>query len=270
MLLIVAVILLAAVVGFAAQRYLLNRSTHDDPRMGIERLPINELILSVRTLAGLLLAFVLFSVYASYDGAGNQAAAEAGAVLSMAENAVLLTPEARNDVLGAIRCYVRSVTGPDWGAQARDGRPSPIADAAADNITATLAQAAEDERNSAVIGTILGENGDRIQARIERADEARAAVPGVVWALMLITVAISLAGPAALGHPGVRTRVQVAVLVGTTVVSGFTLLVIHDLDRPYDGLAAIGPTAMLNVERRITDLPGGDTDPPCDEQGRLH
>lgn len=212
---------------------------------------------------------MLLSVYNSFEDAGEQAAAEAGTVMSMAQDAVLLAPEDREDVIGHLRCYARSVAGPDWEAQADRGGLSPVTDAAADAITESLRRAGADDRNTVAVSAVIADDSDRIQARILRADEGRPTVPGEVWALMLVTVAIMVGGLAAFGHPAVRPGVQLAVLIGTTAVFGLTLLVVHDLDRPYDGSASIEPTAILTVERRMSALPGGDAEPPCDADGRL-
>jgi hypothetical protein len=65
----------------------------------------------------------------------------------------------------------------------------------------------------------------------------------------------------------VRGRVQLAVLIGTTLVSGSTLLVIHNLDHPYSGPAQTEPVAIHNIERRIEALPDADAPLPCDSQG---
>lgn len=263
----VVVLTLAAALGFWAQRLLLGKRLHDDPLARVEGLPVSELVIPVRTLAALLLAFVLVAVFQSYQDANDQAATEAGAVLAMAEDAVLLTPELQGEVLGRLTCYARSVVATDWRAQAEAAAPSPTTDAAADAVVLALQAAAVDPRNDVAVSSILGNNGVRIQTRIQRFGEARPSVPGEVWVLMLVTVSVAVGGLAALGHPGVRRRVQLAVLAGTTVVFGLTLVIVHDLDRPYDGFVAIQPTAMLDVARRITALPGGNGTPPCDADG---
>ena len=77
--------------------------------------------------------------------------------------------------------------------------------------------------------------------RIKRFAEARPTVPGQVWVLLLVTVATAIGGLAALGHPGVRRRLQRAVLAGTTAVLALTLVTMHDLDRPFDGLVRSSP-----------------------------
>ena len=263
---VVAALVLAALGGFWAQRLLHRERLHDDPLARIEGLPISELVIPVRTLATLLLAFVLVAVFQSYQEAGDEAAEEAGAVLSMAEDAVLLTPAARSDLLGTLTCYARSVAGPDWVAQSEEAGPSPATDAAADAVALSLQRAAGTRGTEVALGSILSSNSLRIQARIERIQEAQPSVPGLVWVALMLTVGAAVGGLAAFGHPGVRRRMQLTVLAGTTLVFAFTLVVVHDLDRPYDGPVRIEPTAMRDAARRIAALPGGEA-PPCDLAG---
>lgn len=263
---LVTVLALVAGLGFWAQRRLHRDRLHEDPVARFEGLPVSELVVPVRTLATLLLAFVLVAVFQSFEGADDEAAEEAAAVLSMAENAVLLTPAARQDVLGQLTCYARSVAGPDWRAQAQRAGPSPETDAAADAIALALQRAVPAGGNDVAMGSILSDNSDRIQMRIERIKEARPSVPGPVWAVLAMTVAAAIGGLAAFGHPGVRRRLRLVVLTGTTLVFASTLVVVHDLDRPYDGAARVEPTAMLEAARRIAALPGGES-PPCSADG---
>ena len=144
--------------------------------------------------------------------------------------------------------------------------PSPATDAAADAVAVALERALSRGDNDVAMGSILSSNSDRIQKRIERIDEARPSVPAPVWVLLMVTVAAAAGGLAAFGHPGVRRRMQLAVLVGTTAVFALTLVVVHDLDGPYDGWVRIEPTAILEVARRIAALPGGEA-PPCTADG---
>ena len=107
-----------------------------------------------------------------------------------------------------------------------------MVDDASDRITLAIGRAREDQGNALALGAILGDDGTRIQARRGRLDDA-SRLPGTVYALLLVSVAIMLAGPmSALAHPSVRRGVQLGILVGTTAVFAFTLLVIRDLDRP--------------------------------------
>lgn len=268
MLAVVLLVLAAsAVLGFLARHRVLGRHGHDHPLVQTEGLKVSELVIPLRTLATLVLAFVLVAVFQSYQEASRAAGTEAGAVLAMGEDAVLLTPAARTAVLGRLTCYARSVAASDWVTQAEDLTPSPVTDAAADALARALQQAAVDPRNDTPLSSILSSNATRIQTRIERLDQARPSVPGFVWLLLLVTLAATVGGLAALGHPTARDGVQFAVLAGTTVVFALTLMMIYDLDRPYDGLARVEPTAMQEAARRISLLSGGDAAVPCDPAG---
>lgn len=265
---LVVVLAIVAVLGFWGQRFLHANRLHDDPAARFEGLPVSELVIPVRTLATLLLAFVLVAVFQSYQRADDEAAQEAAAVLSMAETAVLLSPAARHDVLGQLTCYARSVSGPDWRAMAKGTGSSPATDAAGDAVALALQRTVVTPGNEIPLSSILSDNSSRIQMRTERIKEARPSVPAPVWAVLAVTVAAAIGGLAAFGHPGVRRRMQFVLVAGTTLVFASTLAVVHDLDRPYDGLARIQPTSMLDTTSRIADLPGGEQ-PPCTNDGTL-
>ena len=266
---IIVVLVLSAVAGGVIQRRHFKDRDVNDQRAWAEGLRVKELVIPVRLLASLLLAFVVVSVFGSYRNTSSQAANEAGAVLAMGEQAVLLSEPARGEVLGSLRCYTRAVAGPDWEAQAQNGALSPVTDAAADRINATLREATTDPQNASAVAAILDDDAGRIQARIQRSNEARPTVPNEVWVLMLVTVGVMIGSSAALAHPGVSTSVQYALLAGTTLVFGLTLLITYDIGRPFDGFARVNPTAMQNVDHRLANLPGGSDEPPCDADGRL-
>jgi hypothetical protein len=95
-----------------------------------------------------------------------------------------------------------------------------------------LGRAAADGRNAVAVAAILADNGMRIQTRIQRFEDGRPSVPNVVWVLLLVTIAVTIGGLAALVHPGVRAAVQIGVLAGTTLVFGLSLLVVQDSTIP--------------------------------------
>ena len=264
---VLLVLAAAAVVGFLARHRVLGRHGPDHALVQTEGLKVSELVIPVRTVATLVLAFVLVAVFQSYQEAGTAAATEAGAVLAMGEEAVLLTPGSRQAVLGRLTCYARSVAASDWRTQADDLRPSPQTDAAADALAVALQGAAADPRDNVALGAMLSSNATRIQTRIERLAQARPSVPALVWVLLLVTLAATVGGLAVLGHPGARDGVQFAVLAGTTVIFALALTMIYDLDRPYDGLARVEPVAMTETARRIAVLSGGEATVPCDADG---
>jgi hypothetical protein len=261
---VVAVLALVAAIGFWAQHLLFGRRVPDDPLARAEELQVSELVIPVRMLATLLLALRAGGGVPVLPGRRRRRGGGGGCRPRDGRGRGAADPDARDDVLGRPTCYARSVAGPDWRAGV-DG-PSRVTDSAADAIAQALQRAAAEERNNLAVSSILANNSRRIEMRIKRFAEARPTVPGQVWVLLLATVATTIGGLAALGHPGVRRRVQLAVLSGTTAVIALTLVIMHDLVRPFDGLVRIAPTAMLDVARRMSALPSAAA-PPCAADG---
>lgn len=77
----VVVLLAAAVAGFLARRLVHGTRSPEHPLARAEGVTVSELVVPARTLAALVLAFVVVSVYDSFVDAQAQTAAEAGAVL---------------------------------------------------------------------------------------------------------------------------------------------------------------------------------------------
>src|SRR5215212_11883448 len=61
-----------------------------------------------------LLGFIVFLAFTSYDAARVGAEAEALVVAQQVETAQFLPPEARAELTGELVCYARSVAGPQW------------------------------------------------------------------------------------------------------------------------------------------------------------
>ncbi len=143
-----------------------------------------------------------------------------------------------------------------------------MTDAAADRINAVLAGIAADPRNAAASAAIVRTDADRIEARIQRSQQARPSVPDEVWLLMLFTVAVMIGSSAAFTHPSVGRVPRWALLAGTAVVFGLTLAVTYDIGRPFDGVVGVSPTAIQSVDVRLSHLPDGSQAPPCGADGR--
>jgi len=81
----------------------------------------------VGTAFAVMLAFVIFASYQTYNGAQAGAGSEAVAVLDMARTAALYPPAQRDLLRGELICYARAVIHLEWPAM-RSGRSSPSVD----------------------------------------------------------------------------------------------------------------------------------------------
>jgi hypothetical protein len=117
-----------------------------------------------------------------------------------------------------------------------------------------------------LLSEIYSADHERVEARRVRLAEAQPSVPGVVTALLIACVAITIAGTAALAHQRMRRGLRITLVGVTTVIFTATLLVIFDLDRPFGGIATIKPTDLRIVEQQLGTNPLA-ANPPCDASG---
>jgi Protein of unknown function (DUF4239) len=263
--LIVGIVVLSGALGFAAQRHLRRRGGTDG-QAAAEGVRVDDLLGPVRTLVALLLAFVLVQTFSSYQDASDAAGDEAGAVSAQAQAAALLPAPVSVSLVASLRCYARAVAGPGWASLERTRHTSPIVDQAEAKVEDAVAQAERLGANDAVMTQVLTANHDRAAARRVRLAEATSSVPDIVTALLVGSVALTVAATAALADRRIRPSLRWGLLGLTALIYTASLLVIFDLDRPFGGVAAIKPTAMRAAEQQIGATPLG-ANPPCDASG---
>ena len=256
----------AGVLGALVHRRLFAGRDPGGAASRVEGLPVSELVIPARLIVALVLAFVLVQTFSSYQDASDHAAQEAGAVLAEAEAAQLLPPAIGARVAGTLRCYARSVAGPDWTAMQESREGSRATDIASRRVTGALVAAERANADSTAMTAVLAADEQRVQARRGRLVEAEHSVPGTVTALMIFGSVLVVASMAAFAHPAIRRGMRVALIVATAAVFAATLLVIIDVDHPFAGVASIEPTAMRDTEHEIVETSFAGA-PPCDTAG---
>jgi hypothetical protein len=116
------------------------------------------------------------------------------------------------------------------------------------------------------VAEVVAAENTRIAARRVRLAEATPSVPAIVMALLIGSVAITVASTAAFAHRHIRRSLRWTLLGLTTLIFAGSLFVILDLDHPFAGVAKIDPTAMRDAEQQIGSMPFG-ANPPCDLSG---
>jgi len=257
------IVALSCAAGFAARRWL---RTDSDVVAAAEGLDAGEMWTPVRILVALVLAFVLVQTFSSYQDAGDAATREASAVSAEATSAGLLPKAAATDLVGSLVCYARAVAGPGWTELEVNRHSSPISDQAAAQVEVALGRAQTSGADDVLLSEIYSADHERVEARRVRLAEAEPSVPAIVTVLLVLCVAVTIGGTAALAHRRMRPGLRYGLIAVTALVFTATLLVIFDLDRPFGGFATIKPTDMRNVEQQLTATPLG-ANPPCDAQG---
>jgi hypothetical protein len=214
-----------------------------------------------------LLAFVIFTVFNSYENGRSAAGEEAVAAQQMYQTAGFF-PDKTEALRGDVICYARSVIHDEWPKMA-DGRESAVTQGWADALYTTVQQAqVTGNGQGAALEHWLQLGEDRQEARRTRLAEGQPFVPGFVWfVLILITIAV-IAFQCLFADPRATAFGQSVAMTAMAATLFSALTLIWVLDRPFnDRGAQITPSRMnasLTIMSREAGLPAHL---PCDANG---
>jgi hypothetical protein len=218
-----------------------------------------------------LLGFVVFLAFTSYDSARAGAESEAAVVAQQIETAQLLPPAVSGELTSELVCYARSVAGVQWdrmkaGTLGEDLNPW------ATKLFQTLKSAdPETPTEEAAYSRWLDERSAREEGRSDRIHGATGVIPSPLWLVLFFTAALIFVYMLFFADSGERAVVQ-ALLMGTVVaVVVSTLLLLQFLNNPFhDGIGGLRPDAMERT-LKIIDQELSDTQRrmplPCDARG---
>src|SRR5215467_10269371 len=132
-----------------------------------------------------VLAFVIFTVFSSYENGRNAAGQEAVAAQQMYQTAGFF-PDKADELRGEVICYSRSVIHDDWPAM-QHNQESPVTQHWIDQLITTI-QAAQVRGNGqgAALEHWLQLSEDRQEARRTRIAEGQSFVPEFVWLVLVV------------------------------------------------------------------------------------
>jgi hypothetical protein len=220
----------------------------------------------------ILLGFVVFLAFSSYDTARSGAEAEAQIVAQQFQTAQLLPAAARQPLSEDLVCYARAVVYEEWpqltaGAGAALVNPWSVA------LFRTL-QTIEPRKASAqaAYGKWLDQQSDRQLGRMDRTHGAEGVIPAPLWIVLFLLAGIIFVFMLLFADSAERAFVQATMMGGVVVTISSMLLLLWFLDNPYhSGAGGLRPAAMertleqLDLAARAVRL---ELSPPCDAQGR--
>ena len=219
-----------------------------------------------------LLGFVVFLAFESYDTSRSGAEAEAQIVLEQFETAQLMPAAVRSRFSGELVCYARSVVNQEWprmeaGNLTEGYNPWGI------TMFRTL-ETVEPHSSSeqAAYGKWLDQRTDRESARADRIHGAEGVIPTPLWIVLFLTAGIIFVFMLFFADSGERAIVQATMMGSVAVVITSTLLLLWFLDNPYHtGLGGLKPSAMERTAGRLERDAGIARERyeiPCDLKGR--
>jgi hypothetical protein len=187
---------------------------------------------------GLVAALTAVSVWSRHAHAGDAASAEATSIAILWRNLDAYPQVEREALQTMLRDYTEQIIGPAWAAQ-RAGQVPTEGVQWMDQLQSRLfAFEPSSEREKAVHSVTLTSYNRLIEARRQRLDTVRAALPQVMW-WVLIPGAMGCLLLAAL-FPVKDVRFQTILVIGLSGFVAMVLFVIVTLDYPFQGPMAIG------------------------------
>jgi hypothetical protein len=192
-----------------------------------------------------LLGFVVFLSFTSYDTARAGAETESLIVAQQVETAQFFDPATAAELTTELVCYARSVAGIQW-ERMEDGSIGDSLNPWAVEMYRTIkgVTPGSDTEQSAY-DRWMDQTSAREQARNDRVHGAVGVIPMTLWLVLFFTALLIFAFVLFFADSGEGPVVQ-AMLMGTVVaVIVAMLLLLFALDRPFhDGIGGLQPVAM--------------------------
>jgi len=218
-----------------------------------------------------VLGFVVFLSFTSYDSARTGAETEALVVTQQLETAQFFPEAAALELTGELVCYARSVAGVQWDRMQSGTLGDQINPWASDMFRTVRTVEPQTAAEQSAYDRWLDQTSTREEARIARIHGAVGVIPSPLWIVLFITAALIFVFMLFFADSGERAVVQ-GVLMGTVVAAlTMMMLLLYALDNPFHaGFGGLRPVAMeraLQIIDQELDVAGLDLSFACDAAG---
>ena len=218
-----------------------------------------------------LLGFIVFLAFESYDQSRAGAEQEALVLAQQVETAQFFEAPVAAELTGELVCYGRSVISIEWPraeAGTQGDAINPWGVELFRTIETVEPQTASEE---AAHGKWLDQTSEREAARIDRLHGAVGVIPSPLWVVLLLISCVIFVFMLFFADSGEGAATQALLMGSVTTVVASMLLLIQFLDSPFhDGVGGVRPVAMertLSIVDQAIEAVDQDVDIPCDASG---
>jgi hypothetical protein len=218
-----------------------------------------------------LLGFIVFLAFTSYDASRAGAETEALTVAQQIETAQFLPAAVAAELTGEVVCYARSVIHVEWPQMVDDTLGEGINPWGVELFRTIETVEPRTPAEEAAYGKWLDQTSDREAARNDRIHGAVGVIPTPLWVVLFFISAVIFVFMLFFADSGERAVVQALLMGSVAAVIVAMLLLLKFLDNPFHtSVGGLEPVAMeralaivdqeLRVANRTEEL-------PCDEGG---
>jgi len=218
-----------------------------------------------------LLGFIIFLSFTSYDASRQGAETEAVIVTQQVQTAQFLPDAVSAELTGELTCYARSVAGPEWEAL-QDGSLGDAINPWGVELYLTIKDVRPTSATEqSAYDRWMDQTADREQARIDRVHGAEGIIPAPLWGVLLV-ICLVIFGYLLFFADRAEGVVTQGVLMGSvTVVITLLMFLLVFFDHPHGhGVGRLQPVAMertLDLIDTELEAAGVSAPAPCDEHG---
>jgi hypothetical protein len=218
-----------------------------------------------------LLGFIIFLAFESYDSSRTGAETEATLVLQQVQTAQFLPSEVSGELTAELACYARSVAGTEWEAlesQTLGDRINPWGVELYRTISEVEPESATEQ---SAYDRWMDQTAQREQARVARVHGAEGIIPAPLWWVLFLITGVVFSYLLFFADSSEGPFTQAMLMGSTAVVITLLLLLVAFFDHPHGGgIGRLQPTAMertialIDVELEVVDI---EVSLPCDSRG---
>jgi Protein of unknown function (DUF4239) len=220
-----------------------------------------------------LLGFVVFLAFESFDTSRSGAQTEAQLVREQFETAQLFPLAVRARLSGELVCYARSVVYQEWPEMESGTLGDKVNQWTLPMFRTIRTIEPRSASEQAAYSKWLDERTDRESARADRAHGAEGVIPVPLWIVLLLSASVIFVYMLFFADSAERAIVQATMMGGVAIVITSTLLLLWFLDNPFhSGVGSLRPVAMERTARILDEEArafGGKLIVPCDMRGSL-
>jgi hypothetical protein len=265
------VLIIAGVAGVAIAAMLLVRRGAPDGSYFADGDRASGVFGVLATGFSVLLGFIIFLAFTSYDQSRVGAETEALTVVQQIETAQLFPEATAVELTGEIICYARSVVDDEWDRMRSGTLGDSVNPWGVEMFRSIQTLEPETASEQSAYDKWLEQTSAREQARLDRVHGAVGVIPTPLWVVLFFIAAIIFVYMLFFADSGERALVQ-ALLMGAVVsVIVALLLLLNTLDDPFHGgVGGLDPVAMERSLQIIDEALGAvdvQAPIPCDAEG---
>lgn len=218
-----------------------------------------------------LLGFIIFLAFESYDEARAGAEDEARLVALQLQTAQFLPPDVAGELSGQLECYARSVVGQEWPAMAAGTLGEAVNPWGVEMFRTLRGVVPATDVEQSAYDRWMGQSDERQLARQSRVHGAEGLIPLPLWMVLFAVSAVIFVYLLFLADSAERAVSQAVLMGSVTLVITLLLLLLAFFDHPHgDEVGKLKPTAMqrtLVILDAQVEAAGIDVQAPCDRSG---